>query len=125
MFAIAVDSIECWLLPLLVEGKKAAKTTGCSKTANDALAKANEKTLAVPGLAKIRAYSDASKGYRKRKTLDKLRGENPSLELFVKQLDAISGGNGGGEAAAPEPIEKTGETQDGGRAESADTSADE
>ena len=34
LFAIAVDTIECWLLPLLYGDKKAAKTTGCLESAN-------------------------------------------------------------------------------------------
>ena len=38
LFAIAVDTIECWLLPLLYDDQKAAKTTGCLETASQAAA---------------------------------------------------------------------------------------
>lgn len=34
LFAIAVDGIECWLMPLLYEDKRAEKTTGCLNAAN-------------------------------------------------------------------------------------------
>lgn len=91
LFAVAVDTIECWLLPLLYGGKKAAKTTGCLESANQALRKADEDALSA-GVSKfIRAYEKASRGYRKRKTLVELRNRNPSLELFIKQLDALRG----------------------------------
>ena len=43
LFAIAVDTIECWLLPLLHSNKKAAKTTGCLESANQALRKSGPR----------------------------------------------------------------------------------
>jgi hypothetical protein len=90
LFAIAVDSIECWLLPLLHDDKKnAAKITGCFKAANRALGKANKKTLASTGKDGLLAYDNASSGYQKRKTLIGLHTKNPSLELFVKQLNDL------------------------------------
>ena len=90
LFAIAVDSIECWLLPLLYGDKrKAAKITGCLESANQALRKADEDALSAGKNKFIRAYEKASRGYLKRKTLLKLRNKNPSLELFIQQLDAL------------------------------------
>ena len=88
-FAIAVDSIECWLLPLLYGDKKAAKTTGCLESANRALRKANENALSAGEKKFLPAYEKASSGYRKRKTLIELHGKNPSLELFIKRLDTL------------------------------------
>jgi hypothetical protein len=93
LFAIAVDSIECWLLPLLYDKKKAAKTNGCLESANRALRKINKDALSAGEKKFFHAYEKASSGYRKRKTLIDLRGKNPSLELFIKQLDALPNGS--------------------------------
>jgi len=91
LFAVAVDSIECWLLPLLCGGKKAAKTTGCLEAANKALRKANENALSAGDNKFLRAYEKASRGYLKRKILNKARNKNPSLALFVNELDDLQG----------------------------------
>jgi hypothetical protein len=88
LFAIAVNSIECWLLPLLCsEKKKAAKITGCLESANQALRKANRDALSAGEKKFLRAYEEASSGYRTRKKLMKVRDKNLSLQLFLKQLD--------------------------------------
>ena len=92
LFAIAVDTIECWLLPLLYGDKKAAKTTGCLESANRALRKTNQNALSAGENKFIHAYEKASSGYRKRKTLIELHDKNPSLGLFIKQLDALTKG---------------------------------
>ena len=89
LFAIAVDTIECWLLPLLYSDKKAGKTTGCLESANRALRKTNQNALSAGESKFIHSYEKASSGYRKRKTLIELHGKNPSLELFIKQLDTL------------------------------------
>jgi hypothetical protein len=91
LFAIAVDSIECWLLPLLYGDPKAAKTTGCLESANRTLRKADRKALSAGEEKFIRAYEEASGGYRKRKTLMQLRNKNPSLGLFIQRLDGLQG----------------------------------
>ncbi len=93
LFAIAVNSIECWLLPLLFENQKAkaAKTTGCLTPADDAL-----KAARQPGLLKdkqkgknVDGYQQASAAYAKKKTLLKHRQKNPSLDRFVRHLEAM------------------------------------
>lgn len=89
LFAIAVDTIECWLLPLLYPGNRVAKITGCLESANRALRKADQDGLSAGQSKFIRAYDTASSGYRKRKTLIQHHRRNPSLELFVKQLEAL------------------------------------
>jgi hypothetical protein len=89
LFAIAVDTIECWLLPLLHSNKKAAKTTGCLESANQALRKANREALSAGDKKFVLAYEKASSGYRKRRMLIELRDKNPSLELFVRQLETL------------------------------------
>jgi hypothetical protein len=89
IFAITVDEIECWLLPLLYNDKKAAKTTGCVDAANRALHKRDEPGLSAGGRKFREAYKLASRGYLKRKTLMKLRDANPSLAFFVQQLEDL------------------------------------
>jgi hypothetical protein len=91
LFAIAVDTIECWLLPLLHRDKKAAKTTGCLESASQALRKADRDALSAGENKFIRTYEKASSDYRKRRTLIELHDKNPSLELFIKQLQTSQG----------------------------------
>ena len=71
LFAIAVETIECWLLPLLYQNKQAAKTAGCLESANRALRKANQDALSAREDKFFRAYEKASSGYRKRKSVDR------------------------------------------------------
>ena len=89
LFAVAVDTIECWLLPLVCEGKKVAKITGCIDTANQALRRANRDGLSAGTKKFISAYEKASKAYRRRKELMACHDKNPSLELFVNQLHRV------------------------------------
>lgn len=91
LFAIAVDMIECWLLPLLYSDEKATKITGCLESANRSLRRANQNALSAGPNKFIHAYERASSGYRKRKTLIELHN-NPSLDLFIKQLDTLRKG---------------------------------
>jgi hypothetical protein len=94
LFAIAVDSIECWLLPLLYpnkkDAKKDAKIVGCLESANQALRKVDRDALSAGTVKKfLPAYEEASSGYRKHKTLIELRDKNPSLGLFIEQLEIL------------------------------------
>ena len=89
LFAIAVDTIECWLLPLLYDKKKASKTTGCVESANRALRKSNRGALSAGERKFIPAYERASSDYRMRKTLIGVHARNPSLQLFIKQLETL------------------------------------
>jgi hypothetical protein len=89
LFAIAVDTIECWLLPLLYDKKKAAKTTGCLEAANQALRNTDRDALSAGKNKFVPAYEKASSGYQKRKTLIELHGKNPSLGIFITQLEVL------------------------------------
>lgn len=95
IFAIAVHSIECWLLPPLFEGQKAkqAKLTGCFEAA--------DQTLQNRRLGSLRrkdglegkdpdGYKSASRIYLKRKELLRLADCNLSLGVFVRELDRRS-----------------------------------
>ena len=102
LFAVAVDTIECWLLPLLYNKKKAGKTTGCLDTANAALRKANRNGLSAGETKFPLAYDQVSSDYTKRKNLMNHRDKNPSLGLFIKQLDDLQSRLTANKHAAPQ-----------------------
>lgn len=81
IFAICVDEIECWLLPLW-DTAKAAKCEGCTNTLNRALAKADKAPLNKDP----RRYEAASSEYTKRKELLVKGIKNPSLKIFLDEL---------------------------------------
>lgn len=87
IFAICVRDIECWLLPLWETGNKATKTSGCLQTLNAALARKNESTI-NPHDKKVPPYDNASHGYRKRVVLLAEGAKNPSLAVFLGELNA-------------------------------------
>jgi hypothetical protein len=93
IFAVAVHSIECWLLPLLYEDEaaKKAKITGCLDAANRKLQRLNQPPLSTAGHKDLKSYKQASRDYAKRRALLARRGENPSLDVFVKDLEALGG----------------------------------
>ena len=92
-FAVAVDGIECWLLPLLFENEptKAAKVTGCLAAANKKLDQLGRRRLCrADGTAKdVRAYEEASKDFRKQKALRGAAANTPSLGLFLENLAGL------------------------------------
>lgn len=92
IFAVAIHSIECWLLPPIFEGQKAkqAKLTGCFE--------AVDQTLQGRRLGSLRrkdgpegkdpdGYQSASRVYRKRKDLLRFVDSNLSLGLFVREIE--------------------------------------
>lgn len=91
LFAVTVDEIECWLLPLFFSNKKAAKVTGCLQAVNHERHKSSLPPLSkADGTEKDpRAYDSASKPYRKRAKLLESYKRNPSLQVFVEQVEAI------------------------------------
>lgn len=92
VFAIAVHSIECWLLPALEDGDLAGKTTNCLETANRARDRHNKSRLSNKDAPNkdVRSYQDASREYARRKRLLALAPKNPSLALFIRHLDEKS-----------------------------------
>lgn len=87
IFAICVRDIECWLLPLWETGNKVAKTSGCLQTLNTALARKGEPVI-NPHDKKVPPYANASRGYRKPATLLAEGVKNPSLAIFLGELNA-------------------------------------
>jgi hypothetical protein len=97
LFAIAVDGIECWLLPLFYPDKRAAKVTGCLKAVNEALKRRRRQPLSTEekkGRDRVverkspSAYEEASLEYTERARLMAVYDKNPSLRLFVEQVEA-------------------------------------
>lgn len=95
VFAIAVDSIECWLLPLLYdEAAKKAKITGCLEAANWKLQRLGQPPLSKADSKILSSYEKVSREYSKRRKLMEHRSENPSLGVFVTNLEVIDGAVG-------------------------------
>lgn len=97
IFAIAVDAIECWLLPLLYENEaaKKSKVTGCLAAADWKLRVLKQVPLSsADGSKSLASYERVSKEYRRK--LMKHRADNPSLDIFVRRLDAIGVAEGAG-----------------------------
>jgi hypothetical protein len=105
IFAIAVNEIECWLLPLLYRNNQAAKSTGCLKAANRALERQGKDPLSrgKDGKEKdYRVYDAVSRAYLKRQTLLEEGRKSPSLAVFIENLEAVGGaGPDGGGAEEP------------------------
>jgi len=86
LFAVAVQSIECWLLPLLFGDKKKSKTVNCLGTLNQGLARKISFSI-DPNNKRPEYYENISVEYTKRKRLMALYSSNPSLEAFVHELE--------------------------------------
>jgi Domain of unknown function (DUF4276) len=91
IFAISVHSLECWLLPLLFDSEptSAGKIAGCLSAANNKLRRLDQATLSDPNEEKkdLAVYRKISKAYQKRKSLRGVYQKNPSLRLFIEQLE--------------------------------------
>jgi len=124
LFAIAVHSLECWLLPLLYSDHHAKKITGCLQAANEARYRSNEKPLSKPAPRSAasrpaeskdyRVYEAVSRGYLKRKKLMDGGEKNRSLGLFLEKLAAMQARRASSlpaAAAAPEAAAPAGSLQ--------------
>jgi len=86
LFAVAVDGIECWLLPLLEDKlAKQRKTTGCRDAADVALRRTGHPSLGAAD--RLRHYARVASPYLKRKTLLAKGRLNPSLSAFLADLE--------------------------------------
>ena len=81
IFAIAVREIECWILPLWAENL-ADKTVGCTAALNNTVSKKGEKYFKT-----YRGYDEMSAKYRKKNFLLDEGPKNPSLKIFLEELD--------------------------------------
>jgi len=92
IFAVAVHQTECWVLPLWFSDARAEKITGCVATLGRC--PNLRKKLTQKGFRWIRAeekdprsYDEASRGFRKTNILHEEGRKNPSLALFLDDLD--------------------------------------
>jgi hypothetical protein len=77
LFAISVDEIECWLLPLYYTDNTKSKTNNCDHKLHQKAGKFEKNYT---------DYDKISKDFRKSKTLMKSYLENPSLKIFVESV---------------------------------------
>jgi hypothetical protein len=80
IFAIAVHSTECWLLPLYTVKKSDIEAT---KNCHNRLEKILKRVINKD----FRTYNDLSKPFIKQKELYKIKDKNPSLNFFVDNLE--------------------------------------
>lgn len=88
LFAVCVDAIECWLLPLYFQDSRRAKTTGCLGALNRALSA--HLTFSIDPADKRTLYYDKllrAQRLHKRRTLEAIADGNPSLTIFLRHLD--------------------------------------
>ena len=86
IFAIAVDSIECWLLPLYADVRRRTRYVHCLEPLNRALQTRN----VIKHLSKnYRDYEKISRPYAKQRTLMQHLKDNEGLEVFCENLQMI------------------------------------
>jgi hypothetical protein len=94
IFAIGVESTECWLLPLIVDRSRPrdrAKTRTCYKTVNHELKLQKEPPLGPPPDGKdTKRYSKIARAYETAGVAESHAAHNPGLRAFVDQLKAVS-----------------------------------
>lgn len=87
LFAISVNSIECWLLPLYYTDGRKAKVNNCLDTLNQQLARKHKFTI-DPNYKNPEYYREISKQYNKQKVLMKHYAENHSLKTFIEEIQS-------------------------------------
>jgi len=88
IFAISVHSIECWLLPLYYTDKqKKAKCKNCLNTLNYELSKQHKFTI-DKNAKNPEYYREIAKEYGKNKVLMKHYQDNPSLKIFIEEIES-------------------------------------
>lgn len=88
VFAICIHSLECWLLPLYTQQKRDyEKVNNCLHILQKEFNKKSKSKIKLSA-KKSRDYDKVSSRYRKTKDLKKLGLRNPSLSIFVEELDA-------------------------------------
>ena len=80
LFAISVDEIECWLLPLYYTDNTKSKTNNCNHKLHQKAGKFEKN---------YNDYDKISREFRKTKTLMKTYQENSSLKIFVDSVKKI------------------------------------
>jgi hypothetical protein len=90
LFAISVEEIECWLLPLYHNDKTKASTNNCIHKLNPKLTEKfgrfidkNDKSVALP------YYDKFTRPFLNPKTIDSIYNDNISLKVFLDELGKV------------------------------------
>ena len=87
LFAVAVDELECWLLPLFYRDENAKAVNNCLHKLNKQL-RSNKQTAINPQAKNRRYYEQLSRPFCKPRVLKSAALKNPSLGIFVQALPA-------------------------------------
>lgn len=87
LFVVAVDELECWLLPLFYEDQNGSATNNCLHKLNAQLRK-DKRPVINPNSKNPKYYDQLSGPFCKPKQLKRAADKNPSLGIFVKTLPA-------------------------------------
>lgn len=92
IFAICMNEIECWLLPLYYSDKNRCKTNNCIYTLNQALGKKNIGGIPEKDKNSANAryvYGKVLKNFKNRKTIQDCAQYHYGFNELVKQLDEL------------------------------------
>jgi len=85
IFAIAINEIECWLLPVYFSDKKAAKNVNCIDTLNTVLLQ--KEGFYIDAKDDV-YYRKLAKNFRKKKDIQKYAKRQESFQLFIDNLQS-------------------------------------
>ena len=85
IFAIAVQSIECWLLPLYYTDNRQQKTVNCLTTLNTALSSKEGFSIHKKEIA---YYRKIARPYLKNRIIKQKYSQNASLTIFIENVAA-------------------------------------
>lgn len=93
LFAIAVHSLECWLLPLHIvkPAKDAIKKSSQTKSCEDRLEKYFDKYGGIDYKKDVPIYRKLAKGFLERANIDMACQRNVSFDAFIRSLDGVLG----------------------------------
>lgn len=89
IFAIAVETIECWLLPLYYTDNRRSKTTNCLGSLNLMLNAREGFSIDREKSGVLKYYLKILRHLRKPKALEDAAKHNPSFTAFVEALRPI------------------------------------
>ncbi len=92
LFAICINTIECWLLPVYYTNHHKSDTTSCLSSLNKALKKDNKPTISTTEKNNNNsrlAYDEILKNLRSRKDIDQSSKYNAGFQKFIESLKNI------------------------------------
>jgi len=89
IFAVTVHELECWLLPFNTDNKAHCKKMVSCSTTIETLAKTRGFSIHQKHYREGRNYEELSKNMKKQKELLKKSKLNPSLAIFIDNLNTI------------------------------------